>query len=63
MNILLCCEFYAPSVGGVQEVMRQLAERLAARGHSVTVATTSIPERKSHYVNGVHIVRVTSNLS
>lgn len=39
MKFLLCCENYPPSVGGVQEVMRQIAERLAARGHEVTVAT------------------------
>jgi L-malate glycosyltransferase len=55
MRILFCCEFYAPSVGGVQEVMRQLAERLVVRGHSVTVATTSIPTRKFKDLNGVQI--------
>ena len=37
LSILLACEFYAPSVGGVQEVMRQIAERLVDRGHSVIV--------------------------
>jgi glycosyltransferase involved in cell wall biosynthesis len=55
MNILFCCEFYAPSVGGVQEVMRQLAERLVVRGHSVTVATTAIPTRGFKALNGVKI--------
>jgi glycosyltransferase involved in cell wall biosynthesis len=55
MKILFCCEFYAPSVGGVQEVMRQLAERLVARGHSVTVATTAIPMRGFKDLNGVQI--------
>lgn len=55
MNILFCCEFYAPSVGGVQEVMRQLAERLVVRGHSVTVATTAIPIRGFKELNGVRI--------
>ena len=55
MKILFCCEFYAPSVGGVQEVMRQLAERLVARGHSVTVATTAIPTRGFKDLNGVRI--------
>lgn len=56
MRILLACEFYYPSVGGVQEVMRQVAERLVGRGHSVTVATTYLPERRSSEVNGVSIV-------
>jgi len=55
MKILFCCEFYAPSVGGVQEVMRQLAERLVVRGHSVTVATTAIPTRSFKELNGVQI--------
>lgn len=56
MRVLLACEFYHPSVGGVQEVMRQVAEHLVARGHSVTVATSYLPERREHAVNGVTIV-------
>lgn len=55
MRLLLCCESYPPHRGGVQEVMRQLAERLAARGHDVTVATSSHRRRKSNVVNGVKI--------
>lgn len=45
MKLLLCCENYRPSVGGVQEVMRQVAERLVAAGHSVTVVTSPHPLR------------------
>lgn len=55
MRILFCCEFYAPSVGGVQEVMRQLAERLVLKGHQVTVATSALPDRDFATLNGVHI--------
>ena len=55
MRLLLCCESYPPHRGGVQEVMRQIAERMAARGHDVTVATSRHPERKSTVVNGVKI--------
>lgn len=55
MRLLFCCEFYFPSVGGVQEVMRQLAERMVAEGHSVTVATTRLAERTSLEHNGVKI--------
>jgi glycosyltransferase involved in cell wall biosynthesis len=55
MRILFCCEWYAPSVGGVQEVMRQVAERLVARGHTVTVATTRLPMRDFKVLNGVFI--------
>lgn len=56
MRVLLACELYHPSVGGVQEVMRQVAEHLVARGHTVTVATSYLPERREHVVNGVLIV-------
>lgn len=56
MRLLLCCENYPPSVGGVQEVMRQVAERLAARGHAVTVATGQHPRRpQSARLAGVQV--------
>lgn len=55
MRILFCCQFYAPSIGGVQEVMRQLAERLAARGHDVMVATTKLSGRDFEELNGVQV--------
>jgi glycosyltransferase involved in cell wall biosynthesis len=55
MKLLLACEFYHPSRGGVQEVMRQLAERFVTAGHDVTVATTFIPERTFSEWNGVKI--------
>jgi glycosyltransferase involved in cell wall biosynthesis len=64
MRILLCCELYSPSVGGVQEVMQQLAERLVVRGHKVTVATTKLPTRLFSELNGVTIrgFRISGNL-
>lgn len=55
MRILFCCEFYAPSTGGVQEVIRQIAERLVLRGHDVAVATTKLPDRRFDELNGVRI--------
>jgi glycosyltransferase involved in cell wall biosynthesis len=55
VRILFGCQFYAPSVGGVQEVMRQLAEQLVARGHQVTVATSKLPARDFQTLNGVDI--------
>jgi glycosyltransferase involved in cell wall biosynthesis len=64
MRILLCCELYSPSVGGVQEVMRQLAERLVVRGHEVMVATTELPIRHFGKLNGVTIkeFKISGNL-
>jgi len=55
MRILLCCEFYYPSIGGVQAVIQQLAERFIVMGHNVTVATTRLPTRSGSALNGVHI--------
>jgi glycosyltransferase involved in cell wall biosynthesis len=55
VKILHTVEFYPPSKGGAQEVVRQLSERLADAGHDVTVATTKLPGRKSKTNAGVKI--------
>ena len=55
MKILHTVEFYTPSVGGAQEVVRQVSERLAGRGHDVTVATTRLAARSNSAINGVRI--------
>lgn len=64
MRILLASEFYHPSIGGVQQVMRQLGERFVAHGHEVTIATSYLPERQSRTQGGVRIeeFRVAGNL-
>lgn len=55
MKILHTVESYIPAVGGMQEVVRQLSERLVAFGHDVTVATSFHPDRKDSLINGVKI--------
>src|SRR3712207_4301212 len=55
LRILHAAEFYPPSVGGVQEVVRQLSERLVARGHEVSVATGAMRERSGRQINGVRV--------
>ncbi len=55
MKIVHTAEYYAPSVGGVQEVVRQISERLVRRGHQVTVATSAHPLRAQKTINGVEI--------
>jgi len=55
MRILICCEFYPPSIGGVQKVMQEVAEGLARRGHQVTVATSKLKERDFNKLNSVTI--------
>jgi len=56
MKILHTVEFYAPSVGGAQEVVRQISERMVQRGHQVTVATAKHPARADEFINGVRVV-------
>lgn len=56
MKILHTVEFYYPSIGGAQEVVRHLSERMAKAGHEVYVATTKLPNRIDLELNGVHIV-------
>ena len=56
MNILHTVSEYHPSVGGMQEVVRQISQHLVKLGHSVTVATRTLSTRKSEYINGVKIV-------
>lgn len=56
MKILHTVEFYSPSVGGMQEVVKQLSERLVRYGHDVTVATTYLTDRTESVLNGVKIV-------
>lgn len=46
---------YAPAIGGMAEVARQLSERLVAMGHKVTVATGTHPDRKENTLNAVNI--------
>ncbi|HEY2385122.1 MAG TPA: glycosyltransferase family 4 protein [Terriglobia bacterium] len=55
MKILHTVEFYSPSVGGAQEVVRRISEQLVRRGHEVTVATKHLPERTSTNINGVEV--------
>jgi glycosyltransferase involved in cell wall biosynthesis len=63
MKILHTVEFYAPSIGGSQEVVRQLSERMVEMGHDVTVATSYLPERDFTELNGVKIkqYKITGN--
>jgi len=56
MKILHTVESYLPARHGMSEVVRQISERLAARGHDVTVATGVHASRKEDEINGVKVV-------
>jgi len=55
MKILICCDSYYPSVGGVQIVLQQIAERLHKRGHDITIATSMLKNRNTNNINGIKI--------
>lgn len=55
MKILHTVQLYHPAVGGSEEAVKQLSERLVKRGHQVTVATAFHPQRKNKVLNGVKI--------
>ncbi|MEM2553023.1 MAG: glycosyltransferase family 4 protein, partial [Sulfolobales archaeon] len=59
MNILYLTPRYYPHVGGIEYVVKSVAERLAKQGHNVTVlcGETGINVPREEWVNGVHVVR------
>lgn len=55
MQILIGTDYYHPSVGGQQIVLKEIAERLVKLGHEVTVATSKMQSRHANNHNGVNI--------
>ncbi len=55
MNILIGTDYYHPSIGGLQIVLKEIAERLVKRGHKVTVVTSKMSTRNDIVYNGVNI--------
>ncbi|HRH37182.1 MAG TPA: glycosyltransferase family 4 protein [Flavobacteriales bacterium] len=55
LNIAHCVESYAPALGGMPEVVKQLSERLVRMGHRVTVFTSHHDQRDYTEHNGVRI--------
>lgn len=47
MRVLHTAHSYSPERTGVAEVVRQISERLARRGHEICVATSHVPGRPS----------------
>jgi glycosyltransferase involved in cell wall biosynthesis len=65
VKILHTVENYWPAGGGMAEAVRQVSERLVARGHDLTVATRVHPDRSTYRLNGVAIAEfdVSGNLA
>lgn len=56
MRILHCVQFYHPAIGGMEEVVKQLSERLVQYGHEVHVMTSKCVGRQQANLNGVNVV-------
>ncbi len=59
MKILIVAPRYYPHVGGVEYVVKSIAESLAKLGHEITVLVGEPNKKKrlEDYVNGVYVVR------
>ncbi len=55
MRIIIGTDYYYPSVGGLQFVIKEISERLVQRGHTVTIVTSKMEDRKVSELNGVKI--------
>jgi hypothetical protein len=70
MRIIHVAPFYTPVIGGVEEVVRKIAEYTASRGYETYVVTYnrlrnggvgSLPREEE--INGVHVIRLKLNLT
>lgn len=57
MKILLVHWYYPPQIGGVETIMKGMAETLAARGHQITVYAAKVDEQRDIEYPGVKVVR------
>lgn len=55
MKILHAVRKYHPSNGGMYEVVKQISENLAKKGHEITIATAPLPEKPKN-INNIKIV-------
>ena len=61
MRILQVVPLYSPHIGGIENHVRDLSERLANHGHDVTIFTSNIPKTVPYQsLNGVKIKRFNS---
>ena len=52
MRLLHCLHQYHPAIGGAENLMKDVSERLAARGHQVTVIATTALSTENYFLPG-----------
>ena len=60
MKIALVCDWYRPRIGGIEQHLEGLAQRLSGAGHDVVVVT---PTRGAARVDGVRVRRIATPLA
>ncbi|MBI2711882.1 MAG: glycosyltransferase [Bdellovibrio sp.] len=65
MKILQVGKFYAPSLGGIETVVRTLSEGLVEKGTDVTVLcfSTQVKQITEDHLSGVRVLRVPTPLT
>ncbi|WP_054854437.1 glycosyltransferase [Vulcanisaeta distributa] len=70
MRIIHVAPLYTPVIGGVEDVVKHIAEHMADKGHEVYVITHnrhrtggvgSLP--REEIINGVHVIRLKPTLT
>ena len=62
MKIAHVCPFYSPAIGGVKQVVEELAKRQVAKGHEVHIFTSDWDKdkrikKKYEMIEGIHVHR------
>ena len=52
MRILHCLHQYYPAIGGAENLMKEVSERLASRGHDVRVVATTARSTEDYFLPG-----------
>ena len=56
MNVMIVTDTFPPDINGVARTLQMWAQGLAARGHRVTVATTTEGAREANALKGVEVI-------
>ena len=65
MKIAHVCPFYSPAIGGIKQVVEELAQRQIKAGHEVHIYTSDWDKektvvKKEEIINGIHVHRCKS---
>ncbi|MDD3031983.1 MAG: hypothetical protein PHF16_06395 [Atribacterota bacterium] len=59
MKIIQAVSYYPPHIGGVENVSREIAERMAKKGYQVEIFTSDIGCRRGKLESGKNLKYIT----